>query len=259
MDAPAGLLGWAFTALFGALWGSFSYTLALRIASGAFARHPLRALLSRSRCPSCGGAVSILALVPIVGYALVRGRCEHCGARVSPFYPLAEILHAALLVLVVRAFGAGAYSAVVFIALSLGAAIAVVDIKTLTVPGALVASTAALALYPAIASGRPLEHLVGAAGMFAFFALIMLLFPGGFGGGDLKYAAAIGLFVGWELSVVAVETALVTGALAGTVYALLTRKGLRIRFPFAPFLALGFAVAVLYGRELILLYGRIAW
>jgi len=87
----------------------------------------------------------------------------------------------------------------------------------------------------------------------------MLLFPGGFGGGDLKYATAIGLFCGWELSIVAVETALITGALAGTAYALLTRKGLRIRFPFAPFLALGFAVALLYGRELILLYGRIVY
>jgi leader peptidase (prepilin peptidase)/N-methyltransferase len=87
----------------------------------------------------------------------------------------------------------------------------------------------------------------------------MLLFPGGFGGGDLKYAAAIGFFIGWELSIVAVETALVTGALAGTVYALLTRKGLRIRFPFAPFLALGFAVAVLYGRDPHSLYGVLAW
>ena len=63
MDAPIGPLGWAFIALLGALWGSFSYTLALRIASGAFDENPLRALLSRSRCPSCGGAVSAIALV----------------------------------------------------------------------------------------------------------------------------------------------------------------------------------------------------
>ncbi|MDI9423891.1 MAG: prepilin peptidase [Spirochaetota bacterium] len=259
MEAFTGPLVWAFAALLGAAWGSFSYTLALRIASGRFASNPLGALVSRSRCPSCAGAVPMLALIPIMGYALARGRCAHCGGRVSPFYPLSEILHAALCVFVVRHFGFGAYSLVAFMALSFGFAVAVIDIKTLTVPGSLVLSTAVLALYPTVTFGRPVEHLIGAAGMFAFFAVIMLLFPGGFGGGDLKYATAIGLFCGWELSIVAVETALITGALAGTAYALLTRKGLRIRFPFAPFLALGFAVAVLYGRELILLYGRIVY
>jgi leader peptidase (prepilin peptidase)/N-methyltransferase len=95
--------------------------------------------------------------------------------------------------------------------------------------------------------------------MFAFFALILLAFPGGFGGGDLKFASAIGLFCGWELSIVAVEAALISGAVAGAAYAAITRKGLRIRFPFAPFLALGFGVAVLYGRDIILLYKNLIW
>jgi prepilin signal peptidase PulO-like enzyme (type II secretory pathway) len=256
---PAGPWGWIAVVFLGAAWGSFSYTLALRIAGGAFSENPLGALISRSRCPACASAIPPLALIPIAGYAIMRGRCARCGTSISPLYPLAEIFHAVLLVVIVRHFGPGAYTAAVFIALSMSATVAVVDIMTLTIPGALVILIALLAAYPALAIGPVTNHIVGAAGMFAFFALILLAFPGGFGGGDLKFASAIGLFCGWELSIVAVEAALISGAVAGAAYAAITRKGLRIRFPFAPFLALGFGVAVLYGRDLILLYGRIVW
>ncbi len=252
-------LFWSAAALLGAVWGSFSYTLALRIAGGDFAESPLGALISRSRCPSCAGTIPPLALVPLSGYALARGRCVHCGARISPLYPISELFHAALLVLIIRHFAVGVYPVIVFLALSISAAIAMVDVKTLTIPWALVAAVALLALYPALVFGPITNHLIGAAGMFGFFAVILLVFPGGFGGGDLKFAAAIGLFCGWELSIVAVEAALISGALAGAAYALITRKGLRIRFPFAPFLALGFGTAVLYGREIIMIYKSVAW
>jgi prepilin signal peptidase PulO-like enzyme (type II secretory pathway) len=259
VSLATGCWTWFAVALLGAVWGSFSYALALRIAGGDFAKSPLGALFSRSRCPSCARSIPAIALIPLAGFALVRGRCAHCGVSISPLYPLAELFHAALLVLVVRQFGPGAYSAAIFIALSAGATISVVDIKTLTIPGALVIAIFLLALYPAIIFGPFVDHLIGAAGMFAFFAMILLAFPGGFGGGDLKFASAIGFFCGWELSIVAVEVALITGAVAGATYALVTRKGLRIRFPFAPFLTLGFGTAVLYGREIILLYKSVVW
>ena len=34
--------------------------------------------------------------IPIIGYLMVRGRCRHCGIRLSVQYPLVELLSAGL-------------------------------------------------------------------------------------------------------------------------------------------------------------------
>jgi leader peptidase (prepilin peptidase) / N-methyltransferase len=46
----------------------------------------------RSRCPSCGHGITALENIPLVSYAWLRGRCSACGTRISPRYPLVELL-----------------------------------------------------------------------------------------------------------------------------------------------------------------------
>lgn len=75
------------------------------LAAGSFlnvvvVRVPARRSLLRppSSCGSCGTQILRRDLVPLLSYALLRGRCRHCDARISPLYPVVELVSTALIV-----------------------------------------------------------------------------------------------------------------------------------------------------------------
>ncbi len=244
----------AISFLFGSLWGSFFYTLAIRYCDGTMERSPREALMGRSRCPRCGKAIHPLALVPILGYLFLRGKCTHCGERISPVYPVAEAGYGLLCVIFVADGGITTLAAAHYLLAGLGICISIIDAKTMRIPDSLLVAFLIIALYPLLASMAWKSHLGGMAVMAIFFLVILLIFPGSFGGGDLKYASLIGLVAGFEQSFVVLETALITGAITGIIYAAVSGKGLRSRMPFGPFLTLGMVVSMIYGQEIILLY-----
>jgi prepilin signal peptidase PulO-like enzyme (type II secretory pathway) len=244
---------------FGALWGSFFYTLSLRFIDGSVGSNPWKALLSASRCPQCGARVPAAGLVPVLGYLLLKGRCAACGVRISPAYPVMEILYGVLLSALAWKHGISLQAASFFLIAGCAVAVSVVDIKTLTIPDSLIVAMALLSVYPVYLEGEFTDHLIAALALPSLFLIIMFIFPGSFGGGDVKFSAAIGLLMGVDFSVVVMECALVTGSIAGIAYAAATRKNLRTRIPFAPFLTAGLIVALLYGREIILLYRTLVY
>jgi leader peptidase (prepilin peptidase)/N-methyltransferase len=46
----------------------------------------------RSICPACQHTIAWYDNVPVVSFAVLRGRCRHCGAAISPRYPAVEVL-----------------------------------------------------------------------------------------------------------------------------------------------------------------------
>src|SRR5919197_4208427 len=52
-----------------------------------------------SRCPSCGATIRPYDNIPVVSWAVLRGRCRACRAPISARYPAVELLTAALFVL----------------------------------------------------------------------------------------------------------------------------------------------------------------
>jgi prepilin signal peptidase PulO-like enzyme (type II secretory pathway) len=240
--------------LIGGALGSFFYTLALRLVDPAYAGHPVRLLSGRSHCVNCGSRIRAIYLIPFVGYFLTRARCPDCRTRIHPAYPLAEFIAGALLVAVIYDRGLSLVSLSEYFVLISVLAIAVADLKTMIIPYPLVVLVVLFSIWPLIVMNDWRSPLYGVLLMGGLFLAILLIFPGGFGGGDLKLAAATGLFLGIDLSIVALEVALVVGAVTGVIYAIATRKGLRIRIPFAPFIAIGLIAAYFYGRKILLVY-----
>ncbi|MFC1669792.1 prepilin peptidase [Spirochaetota bacterium] len=241
----------------GALWGSFFYTLALRYADGSLKENVLKALFSSSKCPLCKERINPLYLVPFLGFIIQKGKCKKCGGRISILYPAFEILFGIILLLIIIEYGLSLYSINIFFLVCVALTISIIDIKTLIIPGSLVITFGILSIYPVIYNFTFLNNLYGFLLMFLFFIIILLIFPGAFGGGDVKFASVIGLLFGLEYSIVVLETALISGALVGTIYALKTKKSFRTKIPFGPFLAFGIIIAFLYGREIILIYSRL--
>ena len=46
----------------------------------------------RSRCPACSHRISVVENIPLVSWAILRGRCSACKARFGIRYPVVELL-----------------------------------------------------------------------------------------------------------------------------------------------------------------------
>lgn len=82
-----------------------------------------------------------------------------------------------------------------------------------------------------------------------FFTLLGLF--GTMGGGDIKLFALIGLFLGWKLTILAMYTSFLIGALLGIIL-LITKRGKKKDFmAFGPAIAIGSTITMFYGPYLI--------
>jgi leader peptidase (prepilin peptidase) / N-methyltransferase len=206
-----------------------------------------------SHCPHCGTAVRNRHNVPVLGWLLLRGRCADCRAPISARYPLVEAGTAVLFVAVAARFGwswllpAYLYLAAVAIAL------AAIDLDVMRLPDRIVLPSyivALVLLVPAAVAERngeaAVRGLVAAALMYAFYWVLAVL-PKGMGGGDVKLAPLLGLYLGW-LGWSSVAIGLFAGFLLGGVVgvALLATRvaGRKSRIPFGPYMLAGAMLAL---------------
>ena len=110
-----------------------------------------------SHCPTCATRLTVVDLVPVLSWLWLRGRCRHCGARISWRYPTVELGAGLLCAATAEALGSlwPLPSVAVIVVCALGAAI--VDAEGAAVPLAfsLVGALAAVSLLPiAVALGH---------------------------------------------------------------------------------------------------------
>lgn len=222
-----------------------------------------------SHCPACGARLAWYDLIPVLSYLLLRGRCRRCGGRISFRYPAVEVLTAVLFVTVYAvlagqikggAFPDGArfgwvLAKALFFTAGLIAA-AFIDVEHRLIPNRLILGLlAGAAVLVPLAGDLRLEH-AALGGLAAGSALLLLsaVTRGGMGGGDIKFAAAAGLYLGWPLAMIGLFLGALLGAFVGLTMILLKKKTRKDYIPFGPYLAAGFFIAMLWGEELIRLY-----
>ena len=236
-------------AIGGACIGSFLNVVIHRLPLGESLVHP------RSRCPQCGTEISSLDNIPVLSWLLLRGRCRHCGAGISPRYPAVELLTAVAFAAVVAVRGADDDLLLELPFVASLIALAGIDLEHQLLPNKIVYPLAVWGLVAvAIAdTGDIPEHLIAGAAAFLVF-LVIAVVSAGMGVGDVKLAGVMGLFLGVAV-IPALFAAFLTGSLAGLVIMIREGTGARKKkVPFGVFLALGGIVAVLVGPELVELY-----
>jgi leader peptidase (prepilin peptidase)/N-methyltransferase len=225
--------------------GSFLNVVVARVPARRSILHP------PSSCGSCGTEILWRDNVPLLSYALLRGRCRHCETRISPTYPLVEALTALLVVacFAVRGLTAEAALAAGFCAVLV--VLSVIDANERIVPNRIVVPAAAAALLAHTAIDPSLAWLawalIAAGGLF----LVVLAYPKGLGMGDVKLALLLGAVLGS-----AVTVALMLGLFAALVPAavLVSRHGASARkmgVPLVPFLSFGAIVALFFGDAIL--------
>jgi leader peptidase (prepilin peptidase)/N-methyltransferase len=245
------MIGALIAFLLGLAAGSFATAVAHRVPRGT----PVA--LARSQCPACGAQIGARDNVPVLSWLVLRGRARCCGARISPRYPLTELLTGLLFVatvLVYRDDAAEAAIGLVFVTML--AIVTLTDLERRIIPNKVLIAAAVLCLLiaaPTDPADLP-EHAIAALAAGGVFFLVVLAYPAGMGLGDVKLAATMGLFLGRAVAP-AILTALLLGSIVGL--ALIARHGSQARkmaIPFGPFLALGGVIGLLAGDQLVDLY-----
>lgn len=249
----------AVAAFFGLLFGSFGTVVAYRVPRKE------SIVTGRSRCPSCERQLTAFENIPILSYAIQRGRCRGCGTRIPPRYPIIEASTAILFGLAAWKFG---WSATAFVYMAFFwtlVVLTIIDLDHKLLPNRIV--------YPAFVAGwvglviaalvdastdQLIDAAIGAAIFGGFFLIVGLIVPAGMGGGDIKLAFVLGTFLGYlgapGMVLTGMFLSFLLGGVIGVGVMLATGGDRKMQIPFGPFLAAGTTLAVFVGRWLVDLY-----
>lgn len=214
-----------------------------------------QALLAHpASCPACGRSVPVLWL-PVAGYLSLKGRCPHCGRPLPRRLPLVEGLTALLFWWAYRESGLSWETVFAWALASLAVMVSFIDLEHRLIPNKLVLTGIVLALPLSLLAGRPmLTTLAGGLAGFGLLFVIASVYPGAMGGGDVKLALPLGLFLGWPGVLVGLLFGFIAGGLIGLALLALRLRRLKDMIPFGPFLAAGALAAFWWGRGLADLY-----
>jgi leader peptidase (prepilin peptidase)/N-methyltransferase len=228
--------------------GSFLNVVAARLPRGGSIVHPA------SACMSCSTPIAWYDNVPLVSYAVLRGRCRRCGVRIPLRYPAVELVTALLVAACVLAFGVAFEALVAAFFCAVLVTVSAIDLEHRIIPNRIVLPAAAIVLVAQTALEPSLEWALAALGCSLFLFLAVLAYPAGMGMGDVKLALLLGAALGRTAPV-----ALMVGMLAALVpvvflFAVHGMGARKMAIPFGPFLALGGVVALFAGDRLLDLY-----
>ena len=206
----------------------------------------------RSHCVRCRNPIAWYDNIPLLSYALLLGRCRHCGRRISIRYPAVELITGLLFYWFVRTLGPTAAAAKMCVFSALLVALIFCDLEKRLLPDQLTkggivigllfaffvpvpgffASAILLLMFHAEPKG-----LAQSLAEWAFGALLppfFLWFAGwvyekvrhreGLGFGDVKLIAMVGSFLGLTGALATLIVGSVAGSIVGYSYIKATGK-----------------------------------
>ena len=247
-----------FSFLIGLCFGSFATVVTYRLPRGK------SVVRLRSSCVSCSHRLGVADLVPVFSWITLQGRCRYCKNKISVRYLLVELLCGILFLCMARLTVSPSLiplAAFAFVLLQ----IAIIDMDTKTIPDGLVIGGMVSGLlwvvlafvFPGCFPLAPLWYdallgaLVGGLSLFVLDRLTLLfLKKDGFGYGDVKLMAMAGLYLGWQLAIVALFVAFVAaGVYAG--FLLFTGRAKRGEYiAFGPYICAGSLLSLWFSEPI---------
>lgn len=260
--------------LIGMLIGSFLNVCVYRMP------RDLSVVAPRSFCPACEHPIAWFDNIPVLSYALLRGRCRKCRARISLRYPIVELLTGTAFAFAVGLFGVTMPAAKLALFSAILITLIVSDLEERILPdeytiGGIIAGIAIawwVPLFGVINLLAPLETplqyiSVAEAAFSAAFSGGVIWFVGwayekirhreGLGFGDVKMIAMIGAFLGLQGALLTLLFGSLAGSIVGLAYIKLTGKdAATYELPFGSFLGIAAAVVALLGELVLGWYPR---
>ena len=263
---------WLALGILGALIGSYLNVLGTRFSLEEGFK---RTGSGRSRCPRCNKNLRWYELVPLVSFFIQGGRCRKCHKRISFQYPLVELLGALVFILIPLKLGWGPLTALWILAFLVFILIAIIDLRLGIIPDKLNLVVVGLGLavaaltyfegdaFSSFLGGFSLlfqlgegnfwiERFTGVAFGFLFFGGIYFLSKGkALGLGDVKFASALGLLLGWPDVALALILAFLVGALIALPLMIRGRVEMKDALPFGPLIVAGVTLVFFFGYHIL--------
>ena len=222
---------------------------------------PYNLAVPRSQCPACGHQISALENIPIVSYLALGGKCSACKAKISPRYPMVELLTGALSGYIAWRYGFTVLTAAALAFAWAMIALAFIDLDTFYLPDDITLPLLWAGLLVNIA-GLIVDLQSAVIGAIAGYLALWVVFwaykfatgKEGMGYGDFKLLAAIGAWLGWKMLPVVILLSSFVGAAVGISLILFARHGRSVPIPFGPYLVLGGLTAMFWGDDIVRYY-----
>jgi leader peptidase (prepilin peptidase)/N-methyltransferase len=270
--APETLIG-IFALLFGLIIGSFLNVCILRIPSGK------SIVLPASACPNCGQEIRPYDNIPVISYLLLGGKCRGCKTKISPMYPLVELLTGLLFLACFLVFGLTVEAAKWAVFSAIMIVLVFTDLRERILPD-LVNFTGlglgfVLSFFVKPADGTALwianhvfefpppnpvlsfvDAAVGAAvggGLLWLVSEAYFRLRGreGMGLGDVKMMLMVGSFLGVKRTLLTILAGSVLGSVLGVAVILARGKDADYELPFGTFLGAGALLVVFFGTPVV--------
>lgn len=235
----------------GTVFGSFINCMAWRIVHGE------SVVRGRSHCAVCGHVLAAGDLIPLLSYAVRRGKCRYCGEKISPRYPVTELLTGAAFLGAALRFPLSFPAVRIMVLSCILMGLSLVDLDSYEIPDRFSAAgiiwwAATVPLVDKPWTLQLREGLTGAVVIAGGMLLLSLLFDKitgkeSLGGGDIKLLFMLDLYLGPWIGLLHLILACLTGLLFVAV-----RKQKKI--PFGPAISLAGYVCLLFGDAFLKWY-----
>jgi leader peptidase (prepilin peptidase) / N-methyltransferase len=225
--------------ILGLALGSFLFAMSIRLQAE-------ESVWTRSHCPQCNKPISPLGLIPVLGYAIYRGKCPSCDVKIPLIYPLAELGNAALTMAIFWKTGWSVDFLHYFIVFEAFLLIAIIDLRCYLIFHqpiifALIAQSCWLYFY-----GVKEEiigcviGLVSGAGLFHWISYLYQTIRNkiGLGEGDATLLGLIGFCFGWRALFPVIFWSSTLALIAAALFFLIKKRSFSSRIAFGPWLVM---------------------
>lgn len=259
-----------FSFILGAVVGSFLNVCIYRLPREESIAFP------PSHCTSCNNPIKFYDNIPILSYLILGGKCRNCSMRISPTYPIIELISAVFTLLAVRQFGISMDTFFYIVLIYSLIIITFIDLEHLIIPNVItfpgigvgiifnliitnwgyasdLLDTPDLKNFLRLISEVPIMSsilgvLIG-GGLLYFIGFLyeVIRKREGMGMGDVKLLAMLGAFLGWQGVIFIVFLSSIIGTVIGLSIILYQRENLKYAIPFGPFLSIAAIIYIFTG------------
>ncbi|MHC1717117.1 MAG: A24 family peptidase [Acidaminococcaceae bacterium] len=213
-------------------------------------------LILRISCARCHSRLLLYDLIPVIGHIISSGRCRRCGQLFSIRKPLIELLTGFLFVLCFTILGASMQLLKALIFTCFLIVISFIDYDHSLIYDKVLLPMAAVGVISNIVIGaiKLPNMLIAALLGGSIFLVLAIVSKGGFGGGDIKFMACVGLWLGFKYTILVVLLSFIFGGLGAAILLLFKKKTIIDKFPYGPYIAMASFITLLYGDFIVTWY-----